>query len=61
MFPQSPPGHYPEERFTEAVCTEKMEQLRKDLKPLKDEIEARYTHLKLLYYHSNPNYVDNTL
>ncbi|KAF5898773.1 hydroperoxide isomerase ALOXE3-like, partial [Clarias magur] len=40
VFLQFPRGRYPEERFTEAVCTEKMEYFRKDLKALKGEIEA---------------------
>lgn len=61
MFPQSALGHCPEKRFTEAICTEKMEQLRKDLKALKGEIEARYTYLKLPYDHFNPNHIDNPL
>ncbi|KAK3572647.1 hypothetical protein QTP86_001642 [Hemibagrus guttatus] len=50
---ESAHGHCPEERFTEAVCTEKMEQLRKDLKALKGEIEARNNSLidsKTLHY-----------
>lgn len=45
MLPQPPCGHYPDECFTEAVCPEKMERLRKDPKALKGEIEARYTYL----------------
>lgn len=48
-------------RYTEAVHTEKMEQLRKDLKALKGEIEAKNTYLKLPYDHLNLNHVDNAL